>query len=165
VANDLGVSARTIKRRIDRMAAEGSIDVLAVIDPGSIEGVVPAVLVCLLREDADAAKATSMIQEALGPAWVYAWPGQDDEVSAVQVAIQGASPADLDVAKREVASLPVMKEARLDIPSSSRLLWSWMDDAIAARVEGDEVPVSLAAARKRQDGHSGKGTVTSARSD
>lgn len=73
VASELGVSAATVRRRLDRMIEDRSIEFSADIDP-TFSGAVASLLSITLREGADRTKVGTRLLQLHGPRIVYFIP-------------------------------------------------------------------------------------------
>ncbi len=115
VAKELGLSTRTVRRRLQRMVDGRAVFVLPSMDPGSLEG---ALLVDLLVEYSDGERSATTFERLL--------PAMDDFLIRAQPGDPRYGFFNLFVTKlsvvskilKEVQSIPGVKSARADLVQS-----------------------------------------------
>jgi DNA-binding Lrp family transcriptional regulator len=143
VAESLGVSARTVKRRFERMAKAGDFDIVANVDPGALRNSIMAFLLVHLRPDATKAEGEAVVA-SLPERWFHVWmPGHKPDFFAAVVA---ASMGELEELRRQTESLPgvVMVESRIPVDMHTDM--RWIDEWIRERAKSIEPKARIAAA-------------------
>lgn len=133
VADEVGVSYRTVKRRIDRMVEEGSIFLAPVVDPSKIEGVLPFDLMLVLQDDVDDAAVSELVglfpdrlvQRYVPPPEARWW---------VNLFCFAESIAEAEAMRKEAAESPAVKQAEMILTRATHET-DWLDRVIDRRVE------------------------------
>lgn len=133
IADEVGVSTRTVKRRIDRMTDEDSLYVAPLVDPGKIPGLVPFDLYVELDEDADERDRNQLIRS---------FP---DRLVAIRApAIFSATSLDLVLFAETMAQVEQMRQQAARSPHVQRAIalitrrsydTDWLDERIEERVQ------------------------------
>lgn len=144
LADDIGVSGRTVKRRYERMAQEGAFDIVANFDPGALQGYTLFLLMLSLRPGATERESRSALN-AFGDRWFYSWSPPGLPNSSIYAAMLGASMGEIEAVRREAETISVVARAETLVPVDLRSNARWIDEAIAERaragsriVEADE---------------------------
>lgn len=134
VAERVGVSAKTVSRRVERMAEEGAFFVIPELDIQAAEGMVIA-QIWLTATHRDIAALPRLASEALGGAVLT----MDeliphDGVTETQFAVAARSVRELESLVERAKALPGASGARALLFRDAREDYAWLDDAIAGRV-------------------------------
>lgn len=134
LARDLGVTAKTIRRHLDRMVKEGGIDVVPLIDPTRMEDTFPfALLFRLSPERAQA--AIRGIEQAFDEFYVSAWIPPSPEAGNFVTMLYARSTGDLEAMHRRATEIEGVEAAEVFIPADVRDYPAWIDEAIDRRIQ------------------------------
>ena len=134
VARGLGVSARTVRRRIERLAAEGSIDIVPRLDTSRISGAVLYELLVTLEEDLPADRLPARFERLCRGALCSAWPMPERARRCATLLLLARSVSDIERMRREAESTPGVVAVEVLIPAGSVGRPEWIDEAIEARI-------------------------------
>lgn len=134
VGSKVGVSGKTVTRRLDRMSEEGAFFVIPEIEWGKAEGIVLAqIWVSAGARDASLVRAArEAFHEVL---MTVDEPIAREAVSEAQFVVAARSMRDLDELTGRARSLPGVISARALILRDAREDYAWVDEAIAGRVK------------------------------
>lgn len=135
VASDLGVSTRTVKRHYDRMIADGSLDIIARVFPFRAVGVTPFVLHIALEKHVDVAGRAAIVA-AFEDNWFYQYSPHDAQFPCVTLQMTSKSAAEQEELRLTAESLPGVDHAETLIPTDMRGSEDWLDEGVAARLDG-----------------------------
>lgn len=137
VANDLGMSAKTVQRRIDRMGEEGAFVVLPEVEWARV----PNLLIVSLAFRLPPTRAGEIVRHI---AATY-----DDELLTTdspsapgsgfadyQVVVAANSPREAEELRRRGQAIDGVESVRASILRDAREDYSWIDEAIDARIAG-----------------------------
>lgn len=137
-AQAVGVSQRTAKRRFDRMAREGCIDVVGLWDPGAIEGTLLVDLVFRLAPGAGPQDVPTILN-AFRSRWVAQWSPPDRRLGHLTLVVVARSARELEDLRREGESLACVERCDALVLESARESWGWLDALVAQRAgKGNE---------------------------
>lgn len=132
VGVELGVSARTIKRRMAALVAGGAIDVIGNIDPGRLTGHFLVYLLVRLRPSASRAEAQA-VQRAFRRRWLAQWSPPERELADVVIVTVADSAGAADALRREAMTIPAVARAEVLVLSSVVSQPAWLLAAVAER--------------------------------
>lgn len=138
VADAVGVSAKTIRRRQSAMAAEGAFDTVAVVDLGRIPDLQVFNLVFFLRDAADAA-TTARIRSTFDDRFFYAWQPPSLRFGSYHVTLFARTNAEVEALRRKASGIEGVERAEVMIPCGATWDGTWLDEAIRERAEGGPV--------------------------
>lgn len=135
LSKEVGVTGRTIRRRLRRMVNDGGIDVVPLVDPSRMKDTVPAAF--LFRLDQDRAQvAIREIEHEFTSAYLSAWVPPSPETGHFIILVVARRMADLDAMRHRAGDLPGVESVEAFIPAEVWHNEDWIDEAIARRVEG-----------------------------
>lgn len=137
-AASLGVSLRTVKRRFDRMAKGGALDVIGLFDLGAVEGHLMVDLLFHLRPGAGREEVPKILN-AFRSRWVAQWSPPDRSLGSLTLVVVARSARELEDLRREGESLSVVERCDALVLESAREDWEWVDAEIARRAEATAV--------------------------
>lgn len=115
VAAELGVTPRTVRNRLDRLARDGAVAWLPIVDRTRLEGLVLAHLLVRLGAAGDAGATARAVASALGDRLLYAaTPGEEGR--HFDAGVYGRSAADVERLRATAAAVPGVAEARTLVP-------------------------------------------------
>jgi DNA-binding Lrp family transcriptional regulator len=140
VAKTLHVSVRTVKRRLDQMWKEGSIDSFALLNVSEMDGT----LFCSLLLQFDPNRPIPPLKELLGKfedRWCYCHTPPAPETRKFVLGLALNSAGDIDRSLDQARAIPGVIAAEATL--STRIIYqqAWLDEAIARLASGTE-PVS-----------------------
>lgn len=138
-AEAVGVSARTAKRRFDRMVRDGCVDVIGLFDPGALAGHLLVDLVFQLRDGGGKAEV-AMVLNSYRSRWVAQWSPPDHRLGHLTLVVLASSARELEDLRREGESLACVKRCDALILESARESWAWLDAEIVRRTEAPASP-------------------------
>ncbi|HEX2021128.1 MAG TPA: AsnC family transcriptional regulator [Candidatus Thermoplasmatota archaeon] len=110
VAQDVGVSGRTVKRRLERMADEGSFFVLPVLDMSKADGLILFTLLVHLGRDAGPDTLRALLRE-LDESTLYAYVPSSEEIGNFDMVLMAFTPAGIDGLRRRAMAVPGVERA------------------------------------------------------
>ncbi|MEK6975098.1 MAG: AsnC family transcriptional regulator [Candidatus Thermoplasmatota archaeon] len=133
VATELGLALRTVKRRHDQMAHEGSFFIGPLLDPGRARGILLFELVFRLRGEATRATLHG-IREAFANELVFAHVPHTGQPWNFNVLLHAESAADVDGLARRGAALPGVEAVEPWLIRQRIEGGRWIDHDIPTRV-------------------------------
>jgi DNA-binding Lrp family transcriptional regulator len=131
-AGACGVSLRTAKRRFDRMAQEGALDVIGLFDPGAFSGQLVVDLLFHLAPGAGKRELATVLN-AFRSRWIAQWSPPDHRLGHLALVVVAASPREVEDLRREGESLTCVQRCDALILEAAEENWSWVDAEIAKR--------------------------------
>lgn len=132
VARELRVSVRTVKRRFDRMAADGSVYVVPTIDPAKVPGLLLFEFVFEFREGATPGTIPG-IQRALQDRLVCVDGGFGTVGPCFGAGLYANKIGEVEELRRRAAAIPGVKRVRALLLARSVERFGWIDEMIAER--------------------------------
>ncbi|MFQ5907647.1 MAG: winged helix-turn-helix transcriptional regulator [Thermoplasmata archaeon] len=129
LSRDIGVTDRTIRRRLDRMVKGGGIDVVPLVDPTRMKDTVPAAFLFRLDED-QAQTAVREIEHVFDEAYLSAWVPPSPEMGHLITLLVARRMVDLDEMRRRAGTLPGVESVEAFIPADVWHNEDWIDEAI-----------------------------------
>lgn len=134
-----GVSVRTAKRRFDRMARDGALDVIGLFDPGAISGQLLVDLLFHLGPEAGKRELAAILN-AFRSQWVAQWSPPDHGLGNLALVVVADSPREVEDLRREAESLTCVERCDALILEAAQENWDWVDAHIEARGEPSATP-------------------------
>ncbi|MFQ5552260.1 MAG: winged helix-turn-helix transcriptional regulator [Thermoplasmata archaeon] len=129
LSGEIGVTDRTIRRRIGQMVNHGGIDVVPIIDPTLMKDTVPAAF--LFRLDDDRAQAVIReIERIFDAAYLSAWVPPSPETGHFITLLVARRMADLDEMRRRAGDVRGVESVEAFIPADVWHNEDWIDEAI-----------------------------------
>lgn len=132
VAEDVGVSRRTVKRRVDRMTAEESLYVAPLVDPGEIPSLVPFDLFAELEEGAGEATRNELANRFPERLVAVRAPRLFAE-DAVDLVLFAEAMAEVEEMRQEASKVEGV-ERTLSLITRRSYDSDWLDERIGERV-------------------------------
>lgn len=151
VATSVGVSRRTVKRRLDALLNRGALDIVAAFDPGRLEGQLLVYLLLRTRARAGSVE-TKAVVNAFKHRWVAQWSPPDASVGHVVLVLVAPSAGGAEEARLEAESLPQVERAEALVFDGAAADTEWIDREIASRagpLRPRLTPVEVPRARAR----------------
>lgn len=140
VGEMLSISAKTVQRRLDRMAEEGAFFVIPELDLGKAAGVLLAQL-WLVASAATVPSLPRLAREAFPDELLTLdEPVGGAGTSETQLVVAAHSMGELDRLVERARGLPGVTSARALLLRDSREDYAWLDEAIAGRVHATAPP-------------------------
>lgn len=133
LSGEVGVTDRTIRRRLGRMVSDGGIDVVPIIDPTRMKDTVPAAFLFRLDED-KAPGAIREIEHVFDSAYLSAWVPPSPETGHFITLMAARRMADLDAMRHRAGDLSGVESVEAFIPADVWHSEDWIDEAIDRRV-------------------------------
>ena len=143
IGKELRISARTVRRRFDRMVKEGSFDIVPIVDLGRITGFILYEL-AVTFESVQTERSKNPLLELAAGALCSAWPMPDQQRHGMTMLLLARTVSEIEVMRNRAADLPGIKNVDALLPSDSSTNDAWIDEAIAERIrEPDLRPETL----------------------
>lgn len=139
VAEVVGVSGRTVKRRYEAMAHEGSLFVVPLLNPAKAEGLILFELLFFLQDPASAA-TTNAILGAFDERRVYTYRPASPEFGTLDMLLFAKSSEEVERLRRQAAGIPGVVKAEAWLFRGFFDHSAWIDGAIAARAGAQRRP-------------------------
>lgn len=127
VAEEVGCSYRTAKRRFDRMTAEGSLFVVPRVDLSHVSGVLPFTLA--LRVEVAPAEVANRLDEVLGDRLLHRLVPPDPEAELLVVGAWADTIHEMEAFEDEVGDLEGVETVRA-LLSAGRHDTDWLDERL-----------------------------------
>jgi DNA-binding Lrp family transcriptional regulator len=139
VAQELGVSARTVNRHYDRMWTEGSIDTVVRLNTGNVPSLLFANVFIRFKE-VPPATVTLRLHKELDSQWAYCWSPPDRDVANLVMGLVFHSPSHMQETVDRIRAMPDVVDADILLSAQSTSNEAWLTEAIAqaARAAPDE---------------------------
>lgn len=134
VADELGVTGRTVRRRHELMAAEGSFFAIPLVDPSKAEGLFVFNLHFSLEADALQA-ATRKVLEAYGDRHLYAYVPADPDLGSLDLVAIAHSTSEVDQMRRDGGEIEGVLQAESWFFRGLHDFSGWIDKAVDERAE------------------------------
>ncbi|HLE47025.1 MAG TPA: Lrp/AsnC family transcriptional regulator [Candidatus Thermoplasmatota archaeon] len=132
VAEAVGVSGRTVKRRYAMMAREGSFFVVPLLNPAKAEGLILFELLFYLRDPASTA-TTNAILRAFDEHRVYTYRPASPELGTLDMLLFAKSSEEVERLRRQGGAIPGVAKAEAWLFQGFFDHSAWIDDAIDIR--------------------------------
>ena len=132
LAEAVGVSARTVKRHLTRMAAEGSVFLVPVVDPSKVEGLFVFELLVYLH-DGSGPRPMAALRAAFQAEHVYAYVPASAELGHYDLLLFARTSAQVEELRRRAETVPGVARAEAWLFRAFLDLSVWLDDAVAER--------------------------------
>lgn len=132
VAEAVGVSGRTVKRRYEMMEREGSFFVVPLLNPAKAEGLILFELLFYLRDPASSATANAILA-AFDEHRVYTYRPASPELGTLDMLLFAKSSEEVEGLRRQGAAIPGVARAEAWLFQGFFDHSGWIDDAIEAR--------------------------------
>ena len=135
VADEVGVSLRTVRRRFDRMAADGSFFIVPGIDPGRAPGMILYELLFYSNPDADASTLPRILK-ACDERYVYHYVPASQALGNFDVLLYAESTGEIEDYRRRGRDIPGIAKVSALVFRGWTEYTDWIDAAIAERTHG-----------------------------
>lgn len=132
-AREVGVSQRTVKRRVDRMVSEGSLFFAPLAELSRVTGIIPFDLFCVLDPSAGKAPVNALratFKERLLGSYTFS----TDTVHYANHTVFADSMAEIEDLQRKAAGLPGVLRVHVAINKGTTET-AWLDEAIELRMK------------------------------
>jgi DNA-binding Lrp family transcriptional regulator len=136
VADEVGVSLRTIRRRFDRMATEGSFFVVPAIDPGKAPGMLLYELLFHLNPDAPES-VPGQVLRLLDDRYLYHYVPSSKALGNFDILLYAESSGETEEVRQKVRSLPGVAKVTALVFRAWREYTGWIDGAIEERMRAN----------------------------
>lgn len=133
VANEVGVTRRTVKRRYDRMAHEGSFVTVPILDPSQAPGLILFELMIHTEDDADRAMANRVL-DAYEAKSIFHYVPTTQELGNVNLLMFARTPAQVEELRRRGEGLPGVERVEAGLFTRFIDRSRWLDDEIQAKI-------------------------------
>lgn len=139
VAQELGVSARTVSRHYDRLWAEGSIDTVVRLNTGNVPSLLFANVFIRFKQ-VPPATVTQRLHKEFDSQWAYCWSPPDRDIANLVMGLVFHSPSHMQETVDRVRAMPDVADADILLSAQSTSNEAWLTEAIAqaARAAPDE---------------------------
>ncbi len=138
IGEEVGVSGKTVHRRIERMVAQNAFDVVPRLDPGEFPDLIPLNLACYF-DPAAAAKTVASITKELGEQVFYAWVPPSAQVGNFDIFAWVRKPREIEALRRRVGAVSGVERVEAMLPCNAVFTSDWLTQAIRARMSLSEV--------------------------
>lgn len=135
VANELGVSARTVTRRLDRMARERAYDVTARVALAKARRSIPLAMLFHFTPEggrSTAAELVRLFDDRCLAAWVPPSPG----LGHWDMSLCAGSPAEIEEMRVQAEKVPGVARAEVLLYTGARVDETWLDHEIRRTLAG-----------------------------
>jgi len=133
VAAELGVSARTVRRRFDRMSKEGAFFIIPLVDPAKVPGLILFELMVWIDPEAGPETFPAVLR-ALDDNQVCVDFPSTPEYGNYGVGLYAQRLGDIEACRRKAAAVRGVRRVRPLILQGSEERFDWMDEVIEERV-------------------------------
>jgi DNA-binding Lrp family transcriptional regulator len=130
VAEELGVSARTVARRFSRLWEEGSVDTVAKLNTGRVPNLLFANFLVRFGA-AEPAPIVQRIHKELDSQWAYCWTPPDGRAASFVLGVVFRSPAEVQASLDRLAAVPGVSGAEVLVSAQSMANEAWLTEAMA----------------------------------
>ncbi len=135
LAGAVGVSARTAKRHLARLAAEGSVFLVPIVDPGKVEGLFMFELIVYLKEGSGP-QPMAALRQAFHEENVYAYVPLSTELGSFDLLLFARTSAQVEEFRHRAEAVPGVVRAEAWLFRAFLDLSAWLDRAVAERARG-----------------------------
>jgi DNA-binding Lrp family transcriptional regulator len=135
VAEELGVSPRTVTRHFDRLWQEGSIDTVVRLNTGNVPSLLFA-NVFVRFKDVDPVPATQRLHKELDSQWAYCWSPPDRRVASLVMGLVFHSPSHMQATVDRIRDMPDVADADIYLAAQSAHNETWLTEAMQRAAEG-----------------------------
>ena len=135
VAEEVGVSVRTVRRRFDRMAAEGSFFIVPAVDPGRAPGVLLYELLFYTTPDADA-QALRRTLSTCEERYLYHYVPASQALGNFDVLLYAESTGEIEEYRQKGRDIPGIAKVSALVFRGWTEYTDWIDAAIDDRIRG-----------------------------
>lgn len=135
VADELGVSARTVKRRFERMAEQGSVFCVPLVDLSKAAGILLVELLVHLRPGAPDVVLDEVVADLAGNVLHVGRP-IDPAMGNGDIILSAESPARVESLRERVASRPGVARADAMLVTAIEERATWMDETLRGLAGG-----------------------------
>jgi DNA-binding Lrp family transcriptional regulator len=133
VADEVGVTRRTVKRHYDRMAAEGSFVTVPILDPSQAPGLILFELMVFTEPGTDREVANDVLR-AYEDVRIFSYVPSSQELGNVNLLAFARTPAQIEELRARGEELPGVERVEAWLFRRFEDHSDWLDDAIAERV-------------------------------
>jgi DNA-binding Lrp family transcriptional regulator len=134
VARELKVSARTVRRRVDRMWEEGSIDTVAKLDLARVANHIFCNFLIHFQGERDPETA-KRFKLAFDPNWAYCWSPPDRSVANLVMGMVFRSPTEVSEMVRRMQAIEGVGRVEPLVSVSYTSNEAWIDDEIDQKIQ------------------------------
>lgn len=149
LAPAVGVSTRTVKRHLTRMAAEGSIFLVPMLDPSKADGLFLFELLVYLREGTGP-RPMAALRTAFQAEHVYAYVPASAELGNFDMLLFARTSADVEALRRRAEQVDGVVRAEAWLFRAFLGFPAWMDAAIQQEARGVEASPAALPPKKRR---------------
>ena len=135
LAPAVGVSARTVKRHLTRMAAEGSVFLVPAVDPSKADGLFIFELLVYLR-DGTGPRPMAALRTAFHAEHVYAYVPASAELGHFDMLLFARTSAEVEAMRRRAEEVEGVLRAEAWLFRAFMGFPAWLDAAIARAAQG-----------------------------
>ncbi|HUR67818.1 MAG TPA: AsnC family transcriptional regulator [Candidatus Thermoplasmatota archaeon] len=131
VADEISISAKTVKRRFERMAEEGSVLCVPLVDLSKAQGVLLIELLVHLTPGAPEAVLSEVVADLAGHVFHVGRPAEASMGNA-DIILAASSPAEVEKLRERVASRPGVSRADAMLVTALEDHAAWLDARLQA---------------------------------
>lgn len=135
VAEAVGISGRTVKRRYETMAREGSFFVVPMLNPAKAEGLILFELLFYLHQPTNAATINAILRE-FDERRVYTYRPASPELGNFDMLLFAKSSEEVERLRQRAAAIPGVAKAEAWLFQGFFDHGAWIDEALAQRADG-----------------------------
>lgn len=133
LSTEIGVTTRTVRRRLNRMVSQAGIDVVPLINPALMKDALPSAF--LFRLDPDKTQAAiSAIEDTFDLSYLSAWVPPSPKAGHYITLLTAKRMADIDDMRRRGADLYGVESVETFIPTDMWHVEDWIDEAIDRKI-------------------------------
>ncbi|MES2154410.1 MAG: winged helix-turn-helix transcriptional regulator [bacterium] len=145
----VGVSTRTVKRHLTRMAAEGSLFLVPILDPSKADGVFLFELLVYLR-DGTGPRPMAALRAAFHAEHVYAYVPASAELGNFDLLLFARTSAEVEALRRRAEQVDGVVRAEAWLFRAFLGFPAWMDAAIEKAARAVEAPPAVVPPKTRR---------------
>lgn len=140
VADEVGVSVKTVRRRFNRMAGEGSLFIVPAVDPSRASGILLYELLFYTTPDADASTLRRIL-DACEDRYIYHYVPSSQALGNFDVLLYADSTGEIEDMRSRGRNLPGIAKVVPLVFRGWAEYTDWIDAALDARLESsDPIP-------------------------